>query len=66
MVIGPALILVNKWILVDLGFHYPLAVSSLGLIATALSSHVLVTGLEMASDLQSASASSFHLFIFLS
>uniref|UniRef100_A0A7S3PJ01 Sugar phosphate transporter domain-containing protein n=1 Tax=Aplanochytrium stocchinoi TaxID=215587 RepID=A0A7S3PJ01_9STRA len=42
MVIGPSLILNNKFILKDLDFKYPMLVSCLGLITTSIVSHLLV------------------------
>ena len=42
MVIGPSLILNNKYILKDLDFKYPMFVSCLGLITTSFVSHFLV------------------------
>lgn len=42
MCIGPTLILVNKFLLKDAGFPYPMCLSSLGLVFTSLMSHALV------------------------
>lgn len=42
MVIGPTLILNNKYILKDLDFQYPMFVSCMGLITTSVVSHLLV------------------------
>lgn len=46
MFVGPALILVNKKIMVDLEFSYPLVVSSIGLAATSVLSHFVVRVLK--------------------
>lgn len=40
MVVGPSLILMNKYILSDIGFPYPVILSSLGLITTTLCTHL--------------------------
>lgn len=42
MVIGPSLILLNKYILRDLEFNYPMFLSSLGLVSSALFAYAFV------------------------
>jgi hypothetical protein len=42
MIVGPMLILVNKYILKDLGFRYPMFLSGLGMLTTALVANVTV------------------------
>lgn len=42
MFAGPTLILVNKHILSDLGFHYPFFLSAQGVFVTALFSYISV------------------------
>ena len=41
MAVGPALVLLNKHILSDVGFRYPIILSSLGLCFAALTAHVV-------------------------
>ena len=41
MVVGPALVLLNKQILKEGGFAYPMLLSSLGLCFSALTAHTL-------------------------
>lgn len=42
MAVGPSLILVNKYILRDLGFSYPFFISGLGLFVTGSVAHIIV------------------------
>lgn len=42
MVVGPALILLNKYIMQDLNFPYPLCLSGLGILSSAIFARVLV------------------------
>ena len=41
MVVGPALVMLNKKILSEIGFKYPILLSSLGLIFSATTAHTL-------------------------
>ena len=43
MVIGPSLILTNRYILADLDFRFPMAVASLGLMTTSIAVHLMVS-----------------------
>lgn len=47
LVIGPALILVNKRILKDIGFHFPMMVSGIGQAASALGSAIVIHVLRL-------------------
>lgn len=42
MVIGPSLILLNKYILYELNFHYPMFLSGLGVLFSGLAAQVMV------------------------
>lgn len=42
LILGPTLIILNKHILKDVGFNYPMFLSGLGLAASSLVSHLLV------------------------
>ena len=42
MVIGPSLILLNKYILYELNFHYPMFLSGLGVLFSGLAAHIMV------------------------
>lgn len=42
MVVGPSLIINNKYILYELNFAFPIVVSSMGVVSTALFTHLLV------------------------
>eukprot|EP00614_Pseudopedinella_elastica_P029654 CAMPEP_0172618500 /NCGR_PEP_ID=MMETSP1068-20121228/81779_1 /TAXON_ID=35684 /ORGANISM="Pseudopedinella elastica, Strain CCMP716" /LENGTH=144 /DNA_ID=CAMNT_0013424767 /DNA_START=52 /DNA_END=482 /DNA_ORIENTATION=- len=41
MTVGPALVLLNKYILSEIGFKYPMLLSSLGLVFSAVTAHSL-------------------------
>jgi hypothetical protein len=41
MAVGPALVLLNKHLLSDVGFRYPILLSSLGLCFAAVTAHVV-------------------------
>lgn len=42
MIIGPSLILLNKYILYELNFHYPMFLSGLGVLFSGIAAHILV------------------------
>eukprot|EP00413_Alexandrium_margalefii_P017996 CAMPEP_0204532826 /NCGR_PEP_ID=MMETSP0661-20131031/11928_1 /ASSEMBLY_ACC=CAM_ASM_000606 /TAXON_ID=109239 /ORGANISM="Alexandrium margalefi, Strain AMGDE01CS-322" /LENGTH=456 /DNA_ID=CAMNT_0051539097 /DNA_START=422 /DNA_END=1791 /DNA_ORIENTATION=+ len=42
MVVGPALMMLNKYLMDDLHFHYPIAICSLGLVSSSLVSRIIV------------------------
>lgn len=50
MIIGPALILVNKYILRDLEFKYPMFLSGLGMLVTGAVAHVAVASGQTVLD----------------
>lgn len=42
MLVGPALMMLNKHIMDDLHFHHPIAICSLGLVSSSIVSHIVV------------------------
>lgn len=47
MLAGPILVLVNRQILKDTEFKYPMCVSGMGVLCTSIFSHVLIDGLKV-------------------
>merc|ERR1719195_893253 len=42
MVVGPALMMLNKYILQDLNFHHPMSVCGVGVVSSAIVAHLAV------------------------